>query len=97
MKKKTYCSKKSIDSNYKTCNNKQCNNIDRCERDLRYVSYDEGVQENALVQFPKVAEEGSFVLEPQVLPYRNADKCRLVMKKVYLEHLKKIENKVNGD
>lgn len=49
--------------------------------------YELGVQEHALVQFLKVADENSFVLESRDLPYANAEECRNVLREAYKDYI----------
>ena len=57
--------------------------------------YELGVQEHALVQFLKVADENSFVLESRDLPYVNAEECRNVLRDAYKDYIGLIHQRMS--
>lgn len=61
------------------------------------LTYEVGVQENALVQFLKVADENSFVLESRDLPYANAEECRNVLRESYKDYIDLINRRMSED
>ena len=92
MKKKKHILKKSVDKSPQMCENTSCTSVnrDRSKNMLRYSTIREGVQENALVQFPSVENDGCSVFESRALPYRNIEDCRKLMIETHQRNFKEM-------
>jgi len=92
MKENKRILKKSIDKSSQICEDTRCTSVnrDRSRNMLRYSTIREGVQENALVQFPSVEDDGCSVFESRTLPYRNIEDCRKLMKETHQRNFKEM-------
>lgn len=59
--------------------------------------YESGVEEHSMVQFLKVADENSFVLESREIPYKNAKECRGVLRESYKDYIASIKQAMKDD
>ena len=50
-----------------------------------------------MVQFLKVADENSFVLESREIPYKNAEECRGVLRESYKDYIASINQGMKDD
>ena len=56
-----------------------------------------GVEEHSMVQFLKVADENSFVLESREIPYKNVEECREALRESYKDYIASIKQGMKDD